>query len=39
VIANTTFRNQPPNSCQNSDFGMWRSAANFTPPCNFPLYL
>jgi hypothetical protein len=33
VITDTTFRNQPPNSDQNSDPGMWRSAANFTPPC------
>jgi hypothetical protein len=39
VIADATFNNQPPNRRQNSDPGMWRSAANFTPPCNFPLYL
>jgi hypothetical protein len=32
-------RNQPPNSHQNNDSGMWHSAANFTPPLNFPLYL
>jgi hypothetical protein len=37
VIADATFRNQPPNCRQDSDPGMWRSAANFTPPCNFPL--
>jgi hypothetical protein len=39
VIVAATFNNQPPNCCQNSDPGMWRSAANFTTPCNFPLYL
>jgi hypothetical protein len=39
VIADATFRNQPPNCRKNRDPRMWRSAANFTPPCNFPLYL
>jgi hypothetical protein len=39
VIADATFRNQPPNCRQNSDPGMWRSAANFTLPCNFQIYL
>jgi hypothetical protein len=38
VVEDTTFRNQPPTSRQNSDPGMWRSAANFTPHCNFPIY-
>jgi hypothetical protein len=28
VIADAKFNNQPPNCRQNSDPGMWRSAAN-----------
>jgi hypothetical protein len=30
IIADATIKNQPPNSRQNSDPGMWRFAANFT---------